>query len=344
MEGTTTPKSFIPPTCDDRLIWDVVFSVYHFPALTVADELDLFSYLDRKPSSADEISKHLALSPRSTEALLGVLTSLGFLTQRMGVFHITEASRNFLLPESSFYWGGILKLLRDMPFTHSSILEALKKDGPVGYRGKDLWETHEIDPAQAKVFTSAMHSHSFPAATGVARWGDFEGVKKLLDVGGGSACFPITLALRYPEMSFTILELPVICALAEGYIKEYGLSDRIDTIGRDMFNDPFPEGYDAVFFSNIYHDWEIERCRELTRKSFDSLPARGRIYVHELLLDDSRDGSVTATSFSMNMIYFTRGKQFTAGELTDMLREAGFTDVTVNNTYGYYSLVSASKP
>jgi hypothetical protein len=32
-----------PPTSDDRLIWDVWLSVYHFPTLAVADALGVFS-------------------------------------------------------------------------------------------------------------------------------------------------------------------------------------------------------------------------------------------------------------------------------------------------------------
>ena len=35
------------PTCDDRLLWDIWMSTGHMPTLTVADELGLFSLLDR---------------------------------------------------------------------------------------------------------------------------------------------------------------------------------------------------------------------------------------------------------------------------------------------------------
>jgi hypothetical protein len=38
------------------------------------------------------------------------------------------------------------------------------------------------------------------------------------------------------------------------------------------------------------------------------------------------------------------GKQFTAGELQEILTEAGFKDITVTHTYGYYSIVSGTKP
>ncbi|MBA2487686.1 MAG: ubiquinone/menaquinone biosynthesis protein [Nitrospira sp.] len=344
MHQRKTAASLEPPTCDDLLIWDTWMSVFHFPTLTVADELGLFTYLDKAPASAEEVAKHFALSPRATESLLGVLSSLGFVSQRGGTFYVTEVTRNFLLPESPYYWGGLLQLVRNIPFTHSSILDALKKDQPIGYEGKDVWETHEINPEQARAFTAAMHSHLFSAATGVARHGNFSGVKKFLDIGGGSACFPIALAQRYPDMRFTIMELPVACTLAESYAADFGLADRIDTMAVDLFRDAWPTGYDAVFFSNIFHDWDWKRCRHLAAQSFQILPSGGRIYLHEMLLADTKDAPLTATSFSMNMMFFTLGKQFTAAELEALLKEAGFHEISIVQTYGYYSLVSGRKP
>jgi hypothetical protein len=344
MRGASQTQHLKLPTCDDRLVWDVWLSVYQFPTLTVADDLGLFSLLERAPATAEEVARSLSLGPRAVESLLGVMTSLGFLAQRQGRFHLTDVSRNFLLPESPYYWGGMLQLVRDIPFTRSALREALERDKPIGYQGKDVWETHQVDPEQAKVFTRAMRSHSFPAAMGLAERGDFSGVKRLLDVAGGSGCFSIALALGYPEMQFTVMELPVVCELAEGYIADYGLQDRIDTLAGDIFNDAWPAGYDAIFFSNIFHDWDRKRCLHLAGSSYQALPPGGRIYLHEMLLEDTKDGPRPATLFSMNMMFFTEGKQFTAGELDALLRECGFQDVAVTPTYGYYSLISGSKP
>ena len=92
-----------PPTSDDRLIWDVWLSVYHFPTLAVADSLGLFPLLEEDPASSEEIAEQLSLGPRATEALLGVLTSLGFLEQRRSRFRLTDVARNFLLPDSPYY-------------------------------------------------------------------------------------------------------------------------------------------------------------------------------------------------------------------------------------------------
>jgi hypothetical protein len=40
----------------------------------------------------------------------------------------------------------------------------------------------------------------------------------------------------------------------------------------------------------------------------------------------------------------TAGKQFTAPEMRAALEAAGFRDVTMQNTYGYFSLMRGRKP
>jgi hypothetical protein len=145
-------------------------------------------------------------------------------------------------------------------------------------------------------------------------------------------------------MRFTILELPAVCQVAREYIDRFGLHSRIETHAADMFRDPWPGGHDAIFFSNIFHDWDRERCLELARRSFAALPPGGRIYAHEALLSDAGDGPLTVALFSMHMLIRTEGKQLSASELRALLEQAGFTRVSVTPTCGYYSLVTGTRP
>jgi acetylserotonin N-methyltransferase len=188
-----------------------------------------------------------------------------------------------------------------------------------------------------------MHSHSFPAAVGMARNGNFGGVRRLLDVAGGSGCFSIALARRHPELHCTVAELPAVAAVTREYIRRYQCERRVDAHEFNMFRDPWPEGYDAVFFSNVLHDWDADRRAELACRSRAVLPAGGRIYLHEMLLNDAHDGPLTPALFSLLMLG-TRGKQFSSAELAELLSNAGFVDVSVTHSYGYYSLVTATRP
>jgi predicted O-methyltransferase YrrM len=333
------------PSCDDRRLWDVWMQAYQFPTLCVADELGLFTLLAEHPRNADDVAQALRFSPRAVEALLGVLSGLGFLVQHGGRYSITEVTRNFLLPSSPYYWGGMLRFVRDIPITRQALQDVLVKDRPRDGTMDEMWEKHEMEPERAKAFTAAMHSRSLHLGVAAARRvAEFSDVKRLLDVAGGSGCFSIALTQRHPKMRCTVMELAQVAALAKDYIKEFGLTDRVDTLVADMFADPWPAGYDAVFFSNIYHDWDRARCLRLTRRSFDALPRGGRIFIHEVLLADTKDAPLVGITDSMHMMFFTEGKQRTAGEFESILKEAGFRDMTVTPTYAYYSVVHAQKP
>lgn len=335
---------FINSNNDDKLIWDTWMSMFHFPTLTVADEIGLFPLLKEIPLTASDVASKLSLGARATEALLGVMTSLNYLVQQDGKFSLTEVSRNFLLPEAPCYWGGMLKLMANNPLSHSDLLEALKKDKSSVYQEQDVWEAHELEPDKARLFTFAMQSMTMAGALGVAKYGNWEGVNRLLDVGGGSAAVSVALAKSFPQLQCTIFELPVVCDIAKEYIDDANLSEQIDTYAGNFFTDSLPLGYDAILFGNIFHDWGWEKCLHLAKRSFEALQSGGQIYLHEMLLSDTKDFPTAATSFSMCMIWWTEGKQFAPSEVKQLLEMAGFEDVSITPTHSYYSLVSARKP
>ena len=131
--------------------------------------------------------------------------------------------------------------------------------------------------------------------------------------------------------------------MAQEFIVQYGLQDRIKTRVADMWNDPFPEA-DLHFYSNIYHDWPAERCRFLTEKSFKSLEPGGRIIIHDVLYNDEKTGPFAPAAYSMLMMGWTEGESYSGLELSGMLKEAGFHDIEVHPTFGYYSIVTGLKP
>jgi len=101
--------------------------------------------------------------------------------------------------------------------------------------------------------------------------------------------------------------------------------------------------YDAVFFSNVWHDWNFRICRWLAERTFEILPSGGRIMLHEMLLDDDGAGPPTTAGFSMLMLLATQGQQFTFGELRSILEGAGFAGIETVSTYGYYSITTGYK-
>jgi acetylserotonin N-methyltransferase len=330
-------EHFELPSTDDRRIWDIFLSFNIYPAVCAADELGIFPILDEHgPQTTEDVAVRLGLTHDWSEALLGVLATQDLVRAQDGRFHLTDVARTYLLPDGEFYKGPLLKALRDDSRIDRTIGAARGENPRAEQWGERQWN----DPTRR---AQTMHSVSFPSALGMAKNGDFRGVTRLLDVAGGSGGFAIALALRYPEMRCSVGELPLMCEVADRFIAEWGVEDRVDSVELDMF-EAWPEGYDAALMSNTLHDWDDDRRMQLLRRGFNALPAGGRMYIHEMMMGDAADGPPGPALFNFGMLLGTGGKQFTAPEMRGYLEAAGFRDVTMQNTYGYYTLMVGRKP
>ncbi len=137
--------------------------------------------------------------------------------------------------------------------------------------------------------------------------------------------------------------MPPVVKDTRTYIQKYGCDNRVDTFAFNMFDDTWPTGYDAILMTNILHDWEARHRAQLAASSFAALPPGGQLLIHEILLNDAQDGPTAGALFSVMMLG-TRGKHLSYAELDELLTGAGFVDVDVKPTYGYYSLVIGHKP
>jgi ubiquinone/menaquinone biosynthesis C-methylase UbiE len=172
---------------------------------------------------------------------------------------------------------------------------------------------------------------------------DLSGHRLMLDIGGGSGVHAMSAVRRWPALQALVLDLLPVCEVATEYIAREGLQDRVTTHVGNMWKDPFPSA-DVHFYSWIYHDWPPEKGRFLTEKSFRSLSSGGRIIVHELLLNDEKTGPAAVAAYSLIMLLFTEGQEYSGRELAAMLREAGFVGIEVKPTFGYFSIVTGHKP
>ena len=332
------------PVIDDTKIWDAMLSLYNTPAIALALELGVFDTL-KEPASVEELTTRTGYSRRGTSALLAMLKNLGLLDRHDGVYHLNNLSRTYMLKDSPYSWGPFFAWTSASLPNYKIFLENIR-DGETkqGREAADGWESGQMDPGFARTITDYMHCHSIASAVSMSQTCDFSMVKKLLDVGGGSGCYTSAIANANPGMHGTIMELAPVCTVARDYIARAGVADRVDTMAVDMFREAWPTGYDAHFFANVFHDWSFDTCAELAAKSFAALDRGGRICLQEMLLDESGDTPYPAVAFSFLMTWGTKGQQFTLNQLKSLLEKAGFKDVSVQRSAGYYSLVTAIKP
>jgi hypothetical protein len=322
---------------------DIELGICGYMAVMIGHKLGLFSFLGGGPRTLPEVCQALSIARRPAEALLNVSLSLDLLQKQGEYYALSPLAEDYLLETSPTYFGGVLDLDLAAPYSFESLEKAVLTDAQQVYGGGDWVKSHEERADAARTFTRAMHGYSVGPALAWPAALDLSEHRLMLDIGGGSAAHCMGAVQTWPDLQAITFDIAPVCEVALEFISRQGLQNRIRAHVGDMWHDPFPAA-DLHFYSMIFHDWPADRCRLLSRKSFESLEPSGRIIVHEMLYDDDKTGPFTVAAFNFMMVFATEGEQYSGRELTAILAEAGFTDIEVKPTFGYWSIVTGRKP
>ncbi|WP_320043713.1 methyltransferase [uncultured Desulfobacter sp.] len=86
-------------------------------------------------------------------------------------------------------------------------------------------------------------------AARVAQIDGFASFEKMLDLGGGPGLHCIAIVAENPGMKGVIFDRPAVVKVAEEFITEYEMEDRVTTMAGYYVNDPIGEGYDLIWAS-----------------------------------------------------------------------------------------------
>jgi cyclopropane fatty-acyl-phospholipid synthase-like methyltransferase len=155
-----------------------------------------------------------------------------------------------------------------------------------------------------------------------------EGVRRILDLGGGSAAYSIAFAQASSGVTAEVLDLANVIPLTQEYIRRAGLADRIQARVGDMVHDPLGQGFDLVLLSAICHMFSAEENRVLFQRAHAALAPEGRLLVQDFILEPEKTAPRFAALFALNMLVGTRaGGTYSEPEYTAWLTEAGFRDI-----------------
>jgi cyclopropane fatty-acyl-phospholipid synthase-like methyltransferase len=210
-----------------------------------------------------------------------------------------------------------------MTDTWSTLTEAVRQGTSVYERpGGVEGERHTA------AFIEAMDYLSKRRAKPLISHLDLNGVKRVLDVGGGSGENAMEFARANDGIEAVVFDLPNVVHLTDGYIEVAGYSDRVKTVAGDYNEDALGEGYDMVLLSQIIHSNSPEENAVLIGKCAAALNDGGRLVIQDFIVDEDRSGPPWAVTFALNMLVGTgAGDTYTEGEVRDVMQRAGFADI-----------------
>jgi ubiquinone/menaquinone biosynthesis C-methylase UbiE len=318
------------PTTDPTHIFELFRGSYGSELLTAAvTHFDLFGQLERRPMSWDDLRSALGLAPRAAHVLVTALRSMGLLGEAGGRLCLTELAREHLLPGGDFDVGDYIGLAATSPGV-LAMVERLKTDRP--HQGDDggtafiyrdgIESAMEAEPS-ARHLTMALAGRAKNVAPALAETVDLRQSRLLLDVGGGTGIYTVALLQKYPRLRAIVLDRPEVLKVARQLATEYAVLDRLQWVAGDMFKQPFPEDVDAILLSNVLHDWDLPECQTLIGRCASALASDGRLFIHDVFLNDSLDGPLPIALYSAALFSLTEGRAYSAAEYRGWLQAAG---------------------
>ncbi|KAF8023649.1 hypothetical protein BT93_F0984 [Corymbia citriodora subsp. variegata] len=191
--------------------------------------------------------------------------------------------------------------------------------------GMTAFEYPAIDERFNRVFNQAMSSHTTLIMKKILDvYRGFEGIKVLVDVGGGVGATLKRITSKHPHIKGINFDLPHVLADAPSY-------PDVEHVGGDMF-ESVPRG-DAIFMKWILHDWSDEHCSKLLKNCYEALPVNGKVIIVESIRPVVPERNVSSNIvFGQDLIMLAQnpgGKERTQKEYEALAVQAGFAGCEV---------------
>jgi SAM-dependent methyltransferase len=183
--------------------------------------------------------------------------------------------------------------------------------------GLPFWEDLDAHPEVAASFDDLIgptgHGRPNPEFQITGGW---DGVRSVIDVGGGTGAMLAEILRIRPEARGTLVDLPRTVALSADIFRAAGVTERVTTVGQSFF-DPLPAGADIYLLKGILNDWPDAEATKILSRCAEAARPDGRVVVlGGVTPDEARSGLV------IEMVLLG-GKYRTVTEFRELARVAG---------------------
>ncbi len=304
--------------------------------LFAASELGLFEALADAPAPLDALAGRTGLTPRAARISADAMVALGLLERHGDTYRNSPTADRFLAGRPQADLRPLLRFWDRVSYPAWQDLAGSLGRGP-------RQEIFDLDDELQEIASAGIEAVLAGPAAALAHTYGFAAHHRLLDVGGGTGSWSIAAVRAHPGLAATVVELPVVAAVAKTSVTEAGLGDRIEVVTGDVMGGELPGGHDVVLVANLVHYWSAEQNRQLLRR----IRAAASPDAHLLLADFWTDPTHTRPTHAALMagefaVHLENGDVYSVDEVRGWLGETGWCFVEHRELAGPQSLVVAT--
>lgn len=327
-------------------IFEIGYAFWKSKVLLSAVELRIFTALGDGPLDGETLGARVGLNQRSARDFLDALVALDLLNRdAQGRYANRPDCARYLDARKSTYVGGPLEQLNARLYqSWGELTQALRSGlSPTGPLAEGGYAALYADKTAFQTFLRAMTGGSLMPAKKLAVSFPWHNYRTVIDVGTAQGCVPVQIARTHCHLSGGGFDLADVEPAFASYVREHGLSDRLQFYPGDFLSDDLPTA-DVLIMGRILHNWELPTKKRLLEKAYRALPSGGALIVYDALIDDARRVRAHSLLASLNMLIETAGGfEYTDAECTSWMQEAGFHEIRIEPLNSIHTAVIGSK-
>ncbi len=328
-----------PPKIGVRRINEMSLAYQQAGILWAGIELELFTRISQGANNLEQIAGALDIELDAAERLCTSCFALGLIEQKNGMYLNAPDVEKYLVRGKPTYHG-------DWALFHKNGYDQWKNLAGALKPPKSLYDRIKEDPRTAREITTAGYYSSISAGKKFARKVDLSSYSLLLDLGGGSGVYSIMACQQYPNLRAIVIDFETVCAVADEFIAEAKLSDRVRTLPGDYLTDDYPKGIDVILICGTLEVRDTREQKKVLKRVYDALPAGGLLVYITNMLEDDKSGPFEAVNLNLGNVFGPKpwGRIHTASDISGFLADAGFIDLVFSDfAPGTYRMVTAKK-
>lgn len=313
-----------------QALFDLCAGFVYAQVLEACVQLDLFRILEPGPRTVADLAPRLGMTEAAAARLLGAAVALKLVERRSGGRYGLDMLGAALLGNP-----GVGAMIAHHGLLYGDLADpvALLR-GEAGPTALSRYWSYAMaeEPADAvgdevAAYSALMAQSQHLVADDILAAYDFSAHRRILDIGGGEGAFLIRVARHAPAPALMLFDLPAVAARARSRFEAEGLGARAHSFGGDMHRDALPEGADLVTLVRVLHDHDDAAVRALLARIREILPPGGTLLIAEPMAGSPETQRMAEAYFAFYLLAMGSGRARSPAELTQLLIEAGFSDV-----------------
>ncbi len=301
-------------------VLEAVWGLFDNRVLGLVVEFDIAEHLDR-PRTVEDLAAATGLDADALGRLLRYASARGFVgfDSRGGGRYTPNAVTAILRRDNVNSWRGWVEFGTSDWFwdswRHADAAVRGEASGTEAATGHPFFEyVTTVRPEAGRTFNDAMRAGAVLQAVALSHGLDWNGVRRVCDVGGGTGGALRHLLEQHEHLQGVLFDLPEVVAQAPPI-------ERCRVEGGSFF-DAVPSGFDRYVLLAIVHDWDDEHATEILSNVAAAVPPGGDIVVVEGVLPDTPVDDFTVAS-DLLMLVLASGRERTRPQFGRLFTAAG---------------------